>query len=62
MSNDGFWDMLAWDDEDTADPPYVQIYSDNGCLAALYYTTPDEHEQALEFARQLMLLKAKVDG
>jgi hypothetical protein len=58
---DNYWDLLGWDDEETASPAYVHIYSDAGSIAALYYTTPEEHEQALEFARRLMLLKAQAD-
>jgi hypothetical protein len=53
---DDYWDLVAWDDEDTADPPYVQIYSDSGCLACLYYASPVEREQRITFARRVVEL------
>jgi hypothetical protein len=59
-SHDDYWDLLGWDDEDTADPPYVHIFSD-GCIAVLHYTTPEGREDAMEFARRVSALKAERD-
>jgi hypothetical protein len=32
----------AWDDEDTAEPPYIQVYNDDGTVYIFPYATNAE--------------------
>lgn len=56
-----YWDLLAWDDEDKADRPYIHIYSDEGAIACLYYQSAEERESDIEFAQRLVVLKSERD-
>ena len=46
----------GWDDEDTAEPPYIHVYSDAGAVVCMDYRCDEERNSYRAFATFIVSL------